>query len=95
MVMAGIRIILSTPASTRKAFVVGIALIFGLSVDILPQMYSHLHPWIKPLFSSSLTLATVLAIVLNQLFSLGKTSGDQGSGLLRPALIGKAGVANT
>ena len=71
MVIAGIKIILTTPATTRKTFVVGIALIFGLSVDILPQMYSHLHPWIKPLFSSSLTLATVLAIVLNQLFSLG------------------------
>ncbi|MEJ2136934.1 MAG: solute carrier family 23 protein [Desulfofustis sp.] len=71
MIIAAIKIILTTPATTRKTFVVGIALIFGLSVDILPQMYSHIHPWIKPLFSSSLTLATVMAILLNQLFSLG------------------------
>ena len=71
MIIAGIKIIASTPASTRKTFVIGISLIFGLSVDILPQMYTHIHPWIKPLFSSSLTLATVMAILLNQLFGLG------------------------
>jgi len=71
MIVAGMKIILSTPMDTRKTFIIGIPLIFGLSVDILPQMYAHLHPWIKPLFSSSLTLATVLAIALNQLLSLG------------------------
>jgi xanthine permease XanP len=71
MIIAGIKIILSTPMDTRKTFAVGIPLIFGLSVDILPQMYAHLPPWIKPLFSSSLTLATVMAILLNQLLSLG------------------------
>ena len=52
--------------------IVGISVIFGLSADILPQMYSGLAPWIKPLFASSLTLSTVLAIILNQLFSLGE-----------------------
>jgi xanthine permease XanP len=71
MIIAGLKIILTTPIDTKKTFIVGISLIFGLSVDILPQMYSHLHPWLKPLFSSSLTLATVMAIVLTQIFNLG------------------------
>lgn len=71
MIIAGVKIILTTPIDTKKTFIVGISLIFGLSVDILPQMYSELHPWLKPLFSSSLTLATVMAIVLTQLFNLG------------------------
>ena len=61
--------ILTTPIDMRKTFVVGLSLIFGLSVDILPQMYGQLPPWIKPLFSSSLTLSTVMAIILNRVFS--------------------------
>jgi NCS2 family nucleobase:cation symporter-2 len=77
MVMAGIKIIVSEPITTRTTFVVGISVIFGLSADILPQMYGGLVPWIKPLFASSLTLATVLAIVLNQLFSLGEKAASK------------------
>jgi NCS2 family nucleobase:cation symporter-2 len=76
MIAAGLKILLSTPITPRKTFVVGIALIFGLSVDILPQMYTQLHPWIKPLFSSSLTLSTVLAILLHQLFRIGGKDED-------------------
>ena len=76
MIVAGMKIILTTPMDTRKTFIVGISIIFGLSVDILPEMYQHLHPWIKPLFSSSLTLATVMAILLNQLFQLGASKGS-------------------
>ena len=71
MIVAGMKIILTTPMDTRKTFIVGISIIFGLSVDILPEMYQHLHPWIQPFFSSSLTLATVMAIFLNQFFQLG------------------------
>jgi len=76
MIAAGLKILLSTPMTPRKTFVVGIALSFGLSVDILPQMYTQLHPWIKPVFSSSLTLATVLAILLHQLFRIGAKDED-------------------
>ena len=70
MLIAGIKIILTTPLDTRKTFIVGVSMVFGLSVDILPQMYTDLHPWLKPLFSSSLTLATLMAIILNQIFNL-------------------------
>lgn len=71
MVIAGIQIILTTALDTRKTFVIGISLIFGLSVDILPELYRNIHPWLGPLFSSSLTLSTILAIVLTQLFRIG------------------------
>ncbi|EFK05369.1 putative permease [delta proteobacterium NaphS2] len=79
MIVAGMKIILTTPMDTRKTFIVGISIIFGLNVDILPEMYQHLHPWIKPLFSSSLTLATVMAILLNQLFQLGASNDSSKS----------------
>jgi xanthine permease XanP len=71
MVVAGIQIITSRLMDARKTFVVGISMIFGLSIDIVPQAYSGLHPWIQPVFSSSLSTATVIAVVLNLLFRLG------------------------
>ena len=60
----------------RKTFVIGISLIFGLSVDLLPDLYVHFHPF-KPLFSSSLALATVSALVLNLVFRLGISQRKQ------------------
>ena len=71
MVIAGIQIILTTTLDMRKTFVIGISLVFGLSVDILPELYKNIHPWLRPLFSSSLTLSTILAIVLTQVFRIG------------------------
>jgi NCS2 family nucleobase:cation symporter-2 len=70
MVMSGFQIILTGGAQTRKIFVVGISFIFGLSSDILPGLYSHLPSWLMPIFGSSLTLSTMMAILLNQLFSI-------------------------
>ena len=72
MMMAGLQIILSAKPDTRRVFVIGVALCFGLSLDILPELYSHLTPWVRPLFESSLTLATVIAVTLNQLLRLEK-----------------------
>jgi xanthine permease XanP len=71
MVIARIQITLTTKLDTRKIFVTGISLIFGLSVDILPELYRNIHPWLRPLFSSSLTLSIILAIVLTQVFRIG------------------------
>jgi NCS2 family nucleobase:cation symporter-2 len=66
MMMSGLQIILTSKPDTRRIFVIGSALCFGLSLDILPDLYSHLAPWLRPLFESSLTLATVIAVILNQ-----------------------------
>jgi NCS2 family nucleobase:cation symporter-2 len=71
MIRAGLEIILLTTMDTKKTFVIGISIIFGLSVDILPELYRNIHPWLRPLFSSSLTLSTILAIALTQLFRIG------------------------
>lgn len=71
VVIAGLQIILTRPLTTRTSFVVGISFIFGLSLEILPGLYRHVHPWLHPIFSSSLTLSTVMAIILNQIFNIG------------------------
>jgi NCS2 family nucleobase:cation symporter-2 len=71
MIVAGIQIIVSRMIDARKTFVVGISLIFGLSVDIIPEVFADIHPWIKPIFSSSLSLAAITALTLNLIFRIG------------------------
>ena len=62
---------LSRMLDARRIFVTGLALIFGLSVAIVPGLYAGVPAWISPLFSSSLALGTVLVVVLNLLLRLG------------------------
>ena len=71
MIISGIQIIQSCKLDTRKTFVIGLSFIFGLSAIILPDLYSRLPSWLNPIFSSSLTLSSVLAILLNQIFNIG------------------------
>ena len=70
MMVSGIQIILSSQMDTPRTFVIGIALIFGMSLDVLPELYSHIYWWMRPLVESSLTLSTVLAVGVNQLLRI-------------------------
>ena len=67
MMLSGIQILLSNKPQPRTIFVVGVALFFGLSLDIMPQLYTSVPGWLRPVFQSSLTLSAILAILLNQL----------------------------
>jgi NCS2 family nucleobase:cation symporter-2 len=71
MIISGLQIILSAKPDTRKTFVIGVPLIFGLSLQALPELYAQVVPWLRPLFGSALTLATVLAVMLNLLLRVG------------------------
>ncbi len=71
MILAGLQIILSRMIDSRKTFVIGISIIMGLSVEFVPELYHHVHPWLQPVFNSSLSLATISAIILNLFFRIG------------------------
>lgn len=73
MILAGVQVITSRMLDARRTFVVGIALIFGLSIDMVPGLYRDVPSAIQPLFASSLAIATVLVVLLNLLFRLGIT----------------------
>ena len=73
MILAGIQVITSRMLDARRIFVVGIALIFGLSVDMVPGLYGNVPGLIQPLFSSSLAISTVLVVFLNLIFRIGIT----------------------
>ena len=72
MIVSGIQIIVGTGMDNRKTFVIGVSLIIGLSLDLLPSLYVGIPRAIRPLFESSLTLSTVLAVVLNQVLRIGE-----------------------
>ena len=61
----------SEKVARSMTFVIGAALVFGLSLDIVPDLYAQVPGWMRPLFDSSPTLATVVAVILNQLLRWG------------------------
>lgn len=71
MILAGIQIITSRMIDTRKTFVIGMSVVFGLSIDLVPGIFKNAHPWIQPFFTSSLSLATICAIILNLFMRIG------------------------
>ncbi len=71
MIVGGIQVITSRMLDARRTFVVGIAMVFGLSVEMVPELYTDLPEVPSILFGSALSLATVMVIVLNLLFRIG------------------------
>ena len=69
--LGGLQLLTSRMLDNRRIFVVGISLLFGLSAEILPGLYQQFPAAMHPLFSSALSLGTVLAVGLNMLFRIG------------------------
>ena len=77
MIMSGFQIILGSGLDQKKTFVIGIPLLFGLSLEILPSLFAGVPYWLRPLASSSLTLSTVMAVILNQLLRIKLSTPDR------------------
>ncbi|MGB8992031.1 MAG: solute carrier family 23 protein [Desulfobaccales bacterium] len=77
MIISGFQIILGPGFDQQKTFVIGIPLLFGLSLEILPALFAGVPYWLRPLASSSLTLSTVMAVILNQLLRIKLSAPDQ------------------
>jgi NCS2 family nucleobase:cation symporter-2 len=71
IVLGGFQLLTSRMLDSRRIFAVGIALIFGLSVEISPDLYRFVPAVLQPVFSSSAALATVLVTVLSLVFRIG------------------------
>jgi xanthine permease XanP len=71
MIVAGVQILTSRMMDARKTFVVGVSIILGLSVDMLPGVYHSAPAMLLPAFTSSLSVATLSALLLNLLFRIG------------------------
>jgi NCS2 family nucleobase:cation symporter-2 len=71
IILAGFQIMVSRMMNARRIFVIGISLTFGLCVYFIPGAYSGVHPWLKPVFSSALSVTTIMALILNMVFRIG------------------------
>ena len=71
LMLGGLQVMTARMLDARRIFAVGIALVFGLSVEIAPELYRSVPDMVRPIFASSTALATVIAVLLNLLFRIG------------------------
>jgi len=71
IIVAGVQILASRMMDARKTFVVGASVALGLSVDLMPGAYRSVPAMLLPAFTSSLSVGTLSALLLNLLFRIG------------------------
>jgi xanthine permease XanP len=71
IVLGGLQLLTSRMLDARRIFAVGISLIFGLSIEIAPDLYRPVPAFLHPVFSSSTSLTTVLVVILSLFFRIG------------------------
>ena len=71
MLLAGIQIITSRMIDIRRTLIIGISIVAGLCVDMVPGMQDALIGPLRPVFASPLSLAAIVAVSLNLLFRIG------------------------
>lgn len=71
IILGGLNLLTSRMLDARRIFAVGISLIFGLSVEMVPDLYHNVPTVLHPVFSSSTSVATVFVVILSMLFRIG------------------------
>jgi xanthine permease XanP len=77
MILSSLQIMIGSGVDMRKTFIIALPIIFGLSLDIIPSLYATVPDPLRTLFSSPLTLSTVLAVILNQVFRIGQSADSK------------------
>jgi NCS2 family nucleobase:cation symporter-2 len=67
----GVQIITSRLLDARRTFVIGLAFLSGIAVDLLPGYFANVPAQFQPLVSSSLVVGMLTAVLLNLVFRLG------------------------
>lgn len=73
LMLGGLQVMTARMLDARRIFAIGIALTFGLSVEIAPELYRGVPELVRPVFASSTALATIIAVALSLVFRLGLT----------------------
>ncbi|SHE84601.1 Xanthine/uracil permease [Kaistia soli DSM 19436] len=71
LMAAGIDLIASRELDTRGIFVVGLSLLGGVTVLLMPGLAERAHPALRHLVGSGFIVTGVIAILLNLIFRLG------------------------
>ena len=76
-IVTGMNIMLSRMMDIRRMFVIGLAMVAGLSVELSPQLYQQVPVVFASFFTSSMALAAIVAIFLHTLFRFGIRQTEQ------------------
>jgi len=72
LLINGIQTIASRMLDARRTLVIGLAMSAGITAEIAPDAVSNMPAALAPIFSSSLVVGTIAALLLNVLFRLGQ-----------------------
>ena len=71
LVLGGLQVMTSRMLDARRVLAVGIALVFGLSVEMAPDLYRDVPELLRPMFASSTAVSTILVVFLSVIFRIG------------------------
>ena len=71
IVVSGLQIVTSRLLDPRRTFVIGLSFIIAIAVDISPAYFRELPASVGPIFSGSLVVGMLTAILLNLVFRIG------------------------
>jgi xanthine permease XanP len=71
IVVNGLQILGARLLDARRTLVIGLAIVFGLAVDLFPDVVAGLPSAIQPMLGSPLMLGAALALGLNLMFRVG------------------------
>lgn len=71
LIVSGMDLIMSRRLSDRRVFVVGLSVILGLTVELVPFLYDGLPLWARPIFEAPLSVAAASAVLFNLLLRIG------------------------
>ncbi len=77
MIVAGMDLILSRLLNMKRTFAVGLSIVLGLAVMLLPDLVEAAPAWSRTIVESGLTVSALAAILLNAIFRVGVTRREQ------------------
>jgi len=71
IIVNGLEMLTSRLLDSRKTLVIGLAIVFGLAVEIFPALLMVFPAVLRPSFGNSLMFGTLVGLCLNLLFRIG------------------------
>jgi NCS2 family nucleobase:cation symporter-2 len=71
ILISGLQIATSRLLDSRRTLTIGLGLVAGISIEVLPALSGVAPAWLRPITGSSLVFGTAVALVLNLLFRIG------------------------
>lgn len=71
LVISGVELIASRLLDVRRNFIVGLSILAGIGLDLMPDAFKGVPAWAEAFLGSPLAFATTLAVCLNLVLNIG------------------------